>query len=141
DGWATLHGIEEEGAPFEPTPFASVISADGTIVFGTTTYDGSTDQDTVRWVGNSGQPEPIGSGRQVTATNADGAVLVIDEHYLWTDSEGPRSIVDVLEGLGVDLTEWGSIQLTGISADGQAFSARASRAGSNDTQAAIVRLP
>lgn len=141
DGWVTLHGIEEDGAPFAPAPFASVISADGSTVFGTTTYDGSTDQYTVRWVGNSGQPEPIGFGRQVTATNADGSVLVIDGSTLWTNSEGPRRIIDILEGLGVDLTEWGNIQLTGISADGRSLSASASRIGSNDTEAAIVRLP
>lgn len=141
DGWVTLHGIEEDGARWDPAPFASVISADGSTVFGTTTYDGSTDQYTVRWVGNSGQPEPIGFGRQVTATNADGSVLVIDGATLWTDSEGPRRIIDILEGLGVDLTEWGNIQLTGISADGRSFSASASRIGSNDTEAAIVRLP
>ncbi len=141
EGWLTLQGIVESGAPWPPAPFASVITADGSVVFGTSKYDGHTDEYAVRWVGNSGQPEPLGFGRRVTATNADGSLIVIDDQYLWTQSEGPRSISDVLEGLGVDLTEWAVIRLTGISADGRAFSARAEGPAGGGGQAAIVRLP
>lgn len=135
-GWVTLHGLTGDDAPF-----ASVVTADGSVVFGTSAAEGGTEERAVRWVGADGVAQEIGFGRRVTAANADGSLLVIDGLFVWSSQEGPRGITEVLAGLGADLSEWHSVSVTGVSADGKAFSGYASKVGSNDVEAVMIRLP
>lgn len=108
-----------------PGATATALSIDGSTVVGQ-------DGDAYR-SGNSIGFSYISPGELLspTAVNGDGTVVAGGggsgalRTWIWDVSNGARSFDDVLAGLGVDLTEWGTnsaaLMISGISSDGKSL--------------------
>ena len=106
------------------------VSADGSIVVGTTSSERAFNGEAVRWVNGQIQPLSANPGpfsSVATAVSADGSVVVgrqsfsatLDEAFVWDESNGLRSLRLVLTGLGLDVTGWSLFEARGVSADGR----------------------
>jgi len=105
------------------------VSADGSVVVGRGT-PASGDEEAFRWTSGGGMVGlgdlPGGSFYSIAwGVSADGSVVVGtgssasgSEAFIWDATNGMRSLEDVLNSYGVDLTGWKLSQARGISADG-----------------------
>jgi len=140
NGWVTLDEL-----PGDDSGFAEVISGDGSVIYGTSTLSGGTDERAVRWVGGATDAESLGFGARVHATNHDGSVIAghlfrfNSSPFIWDAENGTRELFAALEEAGADMTGWSVEYVEGISADGRTFVGYATHDGV--TEAFIARLP
>lgn len=100
------------------------VSGDGSVVVGDSfTPDGA---EAFRWTSTGGMVSlgflPGGNYSEATAVSGDGSIIVgssNDSAFVWDASHGMRSLTDVLEGYGLDLTGWTLGDAVGVSADGR----------------------
>lgn len=109
------------------------VSADGSVVVGFGTPDalGIRAREAFRWDATNGMQGlgDLAGGdfrSQAHAISPDGSVVVGqgrsgsgDEAFVWDESHGMRSLPELLEAGGVDLSGWQLEAATGVSADGR----------------------
>lgn len=128
--WSESEGLvamgDLPGGSFDS--LATGVSADGAVIVGLALNPGPT---SFRWTAATGMVDlgrpPGGNSSAAWGVSADGSVVVGDAGVagervpaIWTESEGMRSLVDVLVelGLGAELKGWDLEQARAISADG-----------------------
>ena len=113
---------------------ATDVSPDGQVVVG---YLFLPDLEVEAFVWEAGQMTRLGDlpggtfNSRTTGVSSDGGVVTVvgngttdsgSEAFVWTPSQGMRSLRDVLElDFNLDLTGWGALLVSGVSADGLAF--------------------
>jgi len=104
---------------------ARAVSADGSVVVGSTSTATATSHEPFRW--ENGVMTGLGIRGSATGVSADGSVIVggavfagsVYEPFIWDITHGVRSLRGVLVGdCGLDLADWTLERASGISADG-----------------------
>lgn len=131
---------------------ATAVSSHGDVVAG---YLGNnlynTQQTAFRWTPSTGfqtispLPQTIFS-LYPTAMSADGSVVVGQvglnaqgDGWVWTADQGTRSIRDILQSAGIDMSQWQEINVFDVSADGRTIVADAYTPGFG--QAMLITIP
>lgn len=106
------------------------VSADGSVIVGIVTTE--SESISVRWTEDGVEALPAG---QVFAVSADGSTILgrtSDGPWLYDDIDGVRSVVEILEDLGVELDDW-SLLIEQVSADGHTLAGWGRYTGGNQT--------
>jgi hypothetical protein len=123
------------------------MSADGEVIVGNADFAGV--REAFRWtriggIVSLGQPTACGRGTYAYGVSGDGRVVAIsclslDQSYLWDVDNGFRRLEHILESIGADVSQAGSIGLRGVSFDGSTILGIALPSGG--TRPWIARLP
>jgi uncharacterized membrane protein len=138
-----------EGMVLIPTPVqwsnAADVSADGFVIVGDY-VDAFGITHAFRWrVGES--LEELGltyAWGSVVATNHDGSVVVAyseEDSWIWTLESGPRSLMDVLSELGVDVEGWSALRVHDLTPNGRVLVGSGVRKNEMVEIPWIARLP
>ncbi len=154
--WTQSGGMVDLGSPAPGlTVTAAGVSSDGVVTVGHT-WDGTGTADPFLWTESSGMillphpPQGIGETRP-HAVSGNGSIIVGEtfttrsgsnelEAFLWDNVNGTRSLIVVLEDLGVDMTGWIPHSATAISDDGLTIVGWGTNPN-GDTEAFIATLP
>ncbi len=142
-----------------PSSGSTAISADGSVVVGTSSSDGGGPPvgESFMWTHDDGlvglgflPGTTYGYANYAAAVSGDGSVIVGSsdtdsshgqDAYLWTADDGMRVLEDILvNDLGLDLTGWVLTEATGISDDGLTIVGTGINPN-GDTEAFIATLP
>ena len=109
----------------------TVVSADGSIVAGFGYHPSYKTDVAFRWTEDGievlGKLSENWESSRPTGISDDGSIIVgnydSDDGFVWDRENGMRSLVDVLQGAGVDLSGWDPriLQLQDVSGDGRTF--------------------
>jgi uncharacterized membrane protein len=131
----------------EPSRYADAtgMSADGEVIVGTADFEGV--REAFRWtrvggIVSLGKPAPCDQGTYASGVTGDGRVVAVTclgliQYYLWDVDNGFRRLEHVLESIGADISEAGSMVLSGLSFDGRTIVGGAS----DSSRPWIARLP
>jgi probable HAF family extracellular repeat protein len=128
--WTQTSGMVGLGFldPNSPISQASAISFDGSVVVGEARTGDSVEAFLWTQAGGLlglGFLDPnYPSSSQASAVSGDGSVVVgqafgpFPEAFIWDAAHGMRNLKQVFSDQGLDMTEWGNLEPTGVSGDG-----------------------